>query len=97
MKKHTLAFYAGHEARRRMAVFPIQLTRSHTKPVSRGTCRAVSYTHLDVYKRQVGGRMEHLQSQLRAAGAVAGHVSYGLHYPADEVQHACLLYTSRCV
>ena len=42
MKKHTLAFYAGHEARRRMAVFPIQLTRSHTKPASRGTCRATA-------------------------------------------------------
>ena len=42
MKKHTLAFYAGHEARRRMAVFPIQLTRSYTKPVSRGTCRATA-------------------------------------------------------
>ena len=36
------AFAASHEARRRMAVFPIQLTRSHTKPASRGTCRATA-------------------------------------------------------
>ena len=44
MKKHTLAFYAGHEARRRMAVFPIQLTRSHTKPASREACRRAAVT-----------------------------------------------------
>ena len=36
-----LAFVASHEACRRMAVFPIQLTRSYTKPASREAyCRA---------------------------------------------------------
>ena len=38
----TLAFIASHEARRRMAVFSIQLARSHTRPASRGTCRATA-------------------------------------------------------
>ena len=38
----TLAFLASHEARRRMAVFSIQLARSHTRPASRGTCRATA-------------------------------------------------------
>ena len=37
----TLAFIASHEARRRMAVFSIQLARSHTRPASReARCRA---------------------------------------------------------
>ena len=33
---------ASHEACRRMAVFSIQLTRNHTRPASRGTCRATA-------------------------------------------------------
>ena len=37
----TLAFLASHEALRRMAVFPSQLARSHTRPASReARCRA---------------------------------------------------------
>ena len=32
-------FYASHEARRRMAVFAIQLAWSHTRPASREACR----------------------------------------------------------
>ena len=40
--KSTMAFYASHEARCRMVVFPIQRTRSHTRPASRGTCRATA-------------------------------------------------------
>ena len=35
---HTLAFIASHEARRRMAVFAIQLTWSHIRPSSREAC-----------------------------------------------------------
>ena len=39
--KSALAFLASHEARRRMAVFSIQLARSHTRPASReARCRA---------------------------------------------------------
>ena len=41
---HTLAFIASHEARRRMAVFSIQRTRSHTRPASRGTRCATAVT-----------------------------------------------------
>ena len=40
----TLAFYASHEARRRMAVCITQLTGSHTRPASRGTRRATAVT-----------------------------------------------------
>ena len=35
---HTLAFIASHEARRRMAVFAIQLAWSHIRPSSREAC-----------------------------------------------------------
>ena len=39
--KSTMAFYASHEARCRMVVFPIQRTGSHTEPASReARCRA---------------------------------------------------------
>ena len=39
----TLAFLASHEALRRMAVFPSQLARSHTRPASReARCRAAA-------------------------------------------------------
>ena len=39
--KSTLAFLASHEARRRMAVFSIQLAGSYTRPASReARCRA---------------------------------------------------------
>ena len=36
--KSTLAFLASHEARRRMAVFSIQLAGSYTRPASREAC-----------------------------------------------------------
>ena len=65
--------------------------------------QAVSYTPLDVYKRQpladlvivrvVAGR--HLE---RAGAEFAIHVRVGDHRNlAVEHRHACLLYTSRCV
>ena len=38
----TLAFYASHEARRRMAVFSVQLAVYHARPASRGTRRATA-------------------------------------------------------
>ena len=40
----TLAVYASHEARRRMAVFSVQLAVYHTRPASRGTRRATAVT-----------------------------------------------------
>ena len=50
---------------------------------------AVSYTHLDVYKRQLG--LEHGRPAVRRQGA-AGHEA-----ARGERLHRCLLYTSRCV
>ena len=38
----TLALIASHEARRRMAVYAIQLAGSRTRPASRGICRATA-------------------------------------------------------
>ena len=49
------------------------------------SAEAVSYTHLDVYKRQV----------YEGAGAVA--VSLILMEAVADVPVICLLYTSRCV
>ena len=40
----TLAVYASHEARRRMAVFSVQLAVYHPSPASRGTRRATAVT-----------------------------------------------------
>ena len=37
--KSTLAFLASHEARRRMAVYAMQLAGNHTRPASREACR----------------------------------------------------------
>ena len=77
------------------------------------TAAAVSYTHLDVYKRQV-------HSLLRGCGLAVGHVGkhqdvadirtavavliqetvHELHHPVAAVGNldgGCLLYTSRCV
>ena len=63
--------------------------------------KAVSYTHLDVYKRQVK-----LSAEARNEGTVTS-VSDGIvriHGLADvmqgemiELPNSCLLYTSRCV
>ena len=61
----------------------------------------VSYTHLDVYKRQLLGRVESLQVSIERLQ------SLGLTEREAEVMHwvcegknnpeICLLYTSRCV
>ena len=40
----TLAVYASHEARRRMAAFPVQLAVYHARPASRGTRHATAVT-----------------------------------------------------
>ena len=40
--KSALAFLASHEACRRMAVYIRQTAGSHTRPASRGTCRATA-------------------------------------------------------
>ena len=55
---------------------------------SLGSQGAVSYTHLDVYKRQGDDRWTYL---LRLALALITIMSYGCR------SYSCLLYTSRCV
>ena len=56
----------------------------------------VSYTHLDVYKRQLnGGDMKSVQgdsghAQVKMVADVYSHI-------IDEDRCICLLYTSRCV
>ena len=40
----TLAVYASHETRRRMAVFSVQLAVYHARPASRGTRHATAVT-----------------------------------------------------
>ena len=59
-------------------------------------CTAVSYTHLDVYKRQV------LACGVSKAKPVPGEAELlgrGVSYCAtcDGMLYRCLLYTSRCV
>ena len=54
---------------------------------------AVSYTHLDVYKRQVKG---FVQQAIEVCELPAGPYMYGEMLDSDLVQ-ICLLYTSRCV
>ena len=70
--------------------------------------RAVSYTHLDVYKRQIldigpyagvhGGEIVaegQLEDILKAPRSLTGQFLSGKR--RIEVPKACLLYTSRCV
>ena len=63
--KITLAFIASHEARRRMAVYTMQLAGSRTRPASREACRraavasqpsCMSHEHPAPYGRGVGCR-----------------------------------------
>ena len=64
-----------------------------TKLVYTGTSSMpVSYTHLDVYKRQASDR-------LRRLNRGGGNPIFGRRRvtPAPSLSWACLLYTSRCV
>ena len=55
----------------------------------------VSYTHLDVYKRQADGRAKHEQCLLlRHAQALGGTPQSGPERPGGH-RPACLLYTSK--
>ena len=66
---------------------PLMWSRPTGRPFS---LRTVSYTHLDVYKRQAGHRF----LDLARAQAMAGDVDDIVGAAEDE---GCLLYTSRCV
>ena len=65
--------------------------------------RAVSYTHLDVYKRQVRqGTQIEVEQLVERAGIdhlAAVDVAADLHRGVGELEDVtgCLLYTSRCV
>ena len=79
----------------------------------KGSLETVSYTHLDVYKRQLqlGGGVPPEQGDFHLYRAVfrvdrlddAGKALQGALFDADAVAHGvvdlvrCLLYTSRCV
>ena len=65
-----------------LLVFPLESLLCSFFAGKAGGFASVSYTHLDVYKRQLQG----LLSLVRAAGAAV-----------EGVGIACLLYTSRCV
>ena len=66
-------------------------------------CGAVSYTHLDVYKRQIWSNPEYAklfpftvpsQIHIRALGLNCGMYEIGLPKPGEKQEGACLLYTS---
>ena len=66
-----------------------------------GDVGAVSYTHLDVYKRQgyfVTAALflpKNIAGKSPAILYCSGHSANG--FRSDVYQHTCLLYTSRCV
>ena len=74
------------------------LTLHHADSVS-----AVSYTHLDVYKRQALAIAERLDAEIISMDSmqIYRHMDIGTAKPTREEQarvpHHCLLYTSRCV
>ena len=64
------------------------------------TSRPVSYTHLDVYKRQGLPGESHdvvLELKLLADVGLVGFPNVGKSTLLSVVSKACLLYTSRCV
>ena len=70
----------------------------------RGGSRSVSYTHLDVYKRQVQKLLEEKRIEIAPLAFMRGRTLSNAFVVLDEAQNAttmqmkiCLLYTSRCV
>ena len=57
---------------------------------------AVSYTHLDVYKRQAFESISHMLKALGHA-ATTRVLSMRVVQAGSDPHSACLLYTSRCV
>ena len=62
---------------------------------------SVSYTHLDVYKRQVSVRVRQLAGKVRGCGQYEFRIKdngIGMSQEfAQKIFEPCLLYTSRCV
>ena len=63
-----------------------------TTTLAAGTTNTVSYTHLDVYKRQSSGTPAVTASAPLAITTATGNIAL-----TGQVPLACLLYTSRCV
>ena len=65
------------------------------------TLKAVSYTHLDVYKRQrlfrLGFQDEQFDGSVRARRSLLGAAPDEEAFFCQQVLSTCLLYTSRCV
>ena len=64
------------------------------------TSTPVSYTHLDVYKRQTVDRVDAKMGELRVADAITEIFALFKRcnkYIDETMPWACLLYTSRCV
>ena len=62
---------------------------------------SVSYTHLDVYKRQAEGALTEVHSMLQRMNELATQAANGTNSKDSDRQaiqdEICLLYTSRCV
>ena len=63
----------------------------------RKALKAVSYTHLDVYKRQAQSSLLSTQSQLESLKNTAAGLKTQLGLLTGWSADSCLLYTSRCV
>ena len=57
----------------------------------------VSYTHLDVYKRQVDGRAAMMEADVIVVAVLPQIVSVVAENIKKHAKEDCLLYTSRCV
>ena len=70
----------------------------HPERTGHAVPAAVSYTHLDVYKRQVVA-LERRNGQRQRLHALVRHGDKGPQkvVPAGDERKDCLLYTSRCV
>ena len=60
--------------------------------MKKASCVPVSYTHLDVYKRQV--TIRETEKRMAELHTLKGHI---INYVKTREVYACLLYTSRCV
>ena len=74
-----------------------KIHRRHAARKTQGCYRAVSYTHLDVYKRQglilvIAEKPSVAQSIAKVLGATSRKDGY-----MEGGNYICLLYTSRCV
>ena len=64
---------------------------------SLGSPDAVSYTHLDVYKRQLHGAVDRIGHRGRAEHGPDRDEATGERFRDGDDVRGCLLYTSRCV